>query len=357
LAKKPSTKSRLAELKRLAKGRRRALILLQDNPDPDAIASAAALKLLLKELAGCETVIAHDGVVGRSENRSMLRYLGTNLRAAADLALEKFDLVAMVDTQPVFGNNPIDDHSKVDVVIDHHERGDRMPGVPFCDIRPNYGAASSILGEYLQEAGITPPIPVATALAYGIQSDTQDFGRETSEADIAIYTTLYPLANKRLLSRIENEQQPREYFTAVSRALRDARTYGNAALCWLGRMINPDMTGEIADLLLRLDDAEWVMCQGLYKGTLYLSFRTDVRASDADGVAKAVVGDLGAAGGHEMIAGGQVQVERDSLRLADRLRKQVERRFLDQLQLDAKTRRRLVSRAGEGNKAKPNGRG
>ena len=355
MAKKPSTKTRLAELKRLVKGRRRALILLQDNPDPDAIASAAALKLLLKEFAGCDTVIAHNGVVGRSENRSMLRYLGANLRSAADIALEKFDLVAMVDTQPVFGNNPVEDHAEVDIVIDHHERTERMPGVAFCDIRPNYGAASSILGEYLREAGITPPIPVATALAYGIQSDTQDFGRETSEADIAVFTALYPLANKRLLSRIENEQQPREYFTAVSRALRDARTYGNAAVCWLGRMLNPDMTGEIADLLLRLDDAEWVLCQGLYKGTLYLSLRTEVRSARADRVAKTIVGELGNAGGHEMIAGGQIPIERDGLRLADRLRKQVERSFLDYFELDTKNRRRLVSRAGEGSRAKPNG--
>ena len=353
MAKKPSTKTRLAELRRLAKGRRRVLILLQDNPDPDAIASAAALKLLLKELAGCDTVIAHDGVVGRAENRSMLRYLGLNLRPAADIALDKFDLIAMVDTQPVFANNPVEDHSEVDIVIDHHERSGRMPGVRLCDIRPNYGATSSILGEYLREAGITPSIPVATALAYGIQSDTQDFGRETSEADIAVFTSLYPLANKRQLSKIENEQQPREYFTAVSRALRDARTHGNAALCWLGRMINPDMTGEIADLLLRLDEAEWVLCQGLYKGTLYLSFRTDIRNARADGVAKAVVAELGAAGGHEMIAGGQISVGRDSLRLADRLRKQVERNFLDHFRLDAKSRRRLVSRAGERNKPRP----
>ncbi|MFH1730675.1 MAG: DHH family phosphoesterase, partial [Planctomycetota bacterium] len=336
MAKKPSTRTRLAELKRLTKGRRRVLILLQDNPDPDAIASAAALKLLLKELAGCDTVIAHDGVVGRAENRSMLRYLGASLRPAADIALDKFDLIAMVDTQPMFANSPIQDHGEVDIVIDHHERSGRMPGVRLCDIRPNYGATSSILGEYLREAGITPSIPVATALAYGIQSDTQDFGRETSEADIAVFTELYPLANKRLLSRIENEQQPRDYFTAVSRALRDARTYRDVALCWLGRMINPDMTGEIADLLVRLDEADWALVQGLYKGTLYLSIRTDHRNVRADAVAKKIVAELGAAGGHEMIAGGQVPVGRDSLPLADRLRKQVERNFLDHFQLDGK---------------------
>ena len=347
MPKRPPTKRRLAELKRLAKGRRRALILLQDNPDPDAIASAAALKLLLRELAGCDAVIAHGGVVGRAENRSMLRYLGASMRSASDVEPDRFDLVAMVDTQPAFGNNPVDDPDQVDVVIDHHERIGRPPGTAFRDIRPGYGATATILAEYLCAAEITPPAPLATALAYGIQSDTQDLGRESTQADIQMFTDLYPLANKRLLSRIENEQEPREYFTTVSRALRDTRTYGNAAACWLGRMINPDMTGEIADLLLRLDEAEWVICQGLYKGTLYLSLRTDIRNADAGGVIRSIIGDLGTGGGHEMLAGGQINIERDSFKLADQRRKQVERAFLDYFELDPKSRRLLVSRAGE----------
>lgn len=348
MARRPSTRQRVAQLKRLAKGHRRALVLLQNNPDPDAIASAAALKLLLKGLSGCDTVIAHDGVVGRAENRSMIQYLGIAMKPASETAPDKFDLVAMVDTQPGFGNNPIDDSRRVDVVLDHHERHGRMPGVALCDIRPNYGATSTMLSEYLHEAGITPAAPTATALVYGIQSDTQDFGRETSDADIRAFTRLYPLANKRLLSRIENEQEPREYFTAVSRALRDTRTYENAALCWLGRTINPDMTGEIADLLLRLDEAEWVLCQGLYRGVLYVSLRTEIRNSDASGVAAKIVGELGTAGGHEMLAGGQINVERDSIKTANSLRRKVERNFLDYFKFDPKARRMLVSRAGEG---------
>jgi nanoRNase/pAp phosphatase (c-di-AMP/oligoRNAs hydrolase) len=342
----------VAKLRRLADGRRRALILLQDNPDPDAIASAAALRLLLNDCGDCACTIAHSGIVGRAENRSMLKYLGLNLRPAEDTPVDKYDLVAMVDTQPVFGNNPVDDHSDVDLVIDHHERAERMPKVEICDIRPNYGACSTILAEYLEAAEITPPVPVATALLYGIQSDTQDFGRETSEADIAMFTSLYPLANKRLLSRILNEQEPREYFTAVSRALRDARTYGATAVCWLGRTLNPDLTGETADLLLRLDEADWVLCQGLFKGTLYLSLRTDLRDAGADEVMREIIADLGSGGGHEMLAGGQIPVGRDSFKAADELRKQVERNFLDHFKLDPKSRRLLVSRAGERSKSK-----
>lgn len=347
MAEKPTTRQRLAVLRRLAHGCKRSLILLQNNPDPDAIASAAAFKFLLKAIADCDSVVAYGGVVGRAENRSMLKYLGVSMRNVADAPLEKFDLVAMMDTQPGFGNNPVDDHTKVQVVIDHHARCGRMPGVRLCDIRPSYGATSTIVAEYVREAGLEIPPALITALTYGIQSDTQDLGRDASEADIRVFTELYPLADKRRLSRIENEQEPREYFTAVSRALRDCRTFENVATCWLGRMLNPDMTGEIADLLVRCDEVDWALCQGLHGGTLYLSIRTDFRSVDAGGVMKEIIAGLGTGGGHEMLAGGQVAVERDSVKVANVLRRQLERRFLAHFGLDPRNWRRLVSRAGE----------
>ncbi|MFO7900930.1 MAG: DHH family phosphoesterase [Planctomycetota bacterium] len=352
MARKPSTKKQLGKLKKLAKGRKRALILLQDNPDPDAIASAAGLKLLLREIADCDTSIAHAGIIGRSENRRMLKYLGLNLRNADELTFDEYDLVAMVDTQPVFGNNPVEDQAEVDVVLDHHEWAESTRQVELSDIRANYGATSTIVGEYLREAGVELSMPMATALLYGIQSDTQEFGRATSDADIEMFTHLYPQANKRYLSRIENEQEPREYFTAVSRGLRDTRTYDNTAVCWLGRTINPDMTGEVADLLLRLEDADWVLCQGLFRGVVYISLRTTERGQDASSVAKEIVRDLGTAGGHEMLAGGQIKVSRDSFKRANKLRKQVERNFLDYFDIDPRCRRMLVSRATERQKDK-----
>lgn len=343
---KAKTATMLKKLAKLASGEKRALIIMQNNPDPDAIASAAALKLLLKEIADCESSIIYGGVIGRAENRSMLKYLGTSMRSVAEAPIEKYDIVAMVDTQPGFGNNPISDHSQVDIVIDHHEVGMTEP-LPLWDIRPYYGATSTILTEYLLEARITPPIPLATALAYGIQSDTQDLGRETSGPDIDMYTYLYPIANKRLLGRIENEQEPREYFTVVSRALREARTYGGVGICWLGRTINPDMTGEIADFLMRCEEINWVLVTGLYQGTLYISLRSDLQNADADSIMRKIVNGLGTGGGHEMIAGGQIDIERDSTKIADKFRRKIEQNLLTHFDVDPKNRRLLVSRAGE----------
>lgn len=347
MAHRPSTKEQLRKLKKLVRGRKKALILLQDNPDPDAIASAGGLRLLLKEAAGCETTIAHSGIVGRSENRMMLKYLGLKMRNADELDLEQYDLVTMVDTQPVFGNNPVNDEQRVDVVIDHHEWAESTRQVEFSDIRAHYGATSTIIAEYLFESDLELPTPLATALLYGIQSDTQEFGRATSDADIAVFTQLYPQANKRYLSHIENTQEPREYFTAVSRGLHDTRTYENTAVCWLGRTINPDMTGEVADLLMRLEGADWVLCEGLFRGVLYMSLRTTQRESNASNVAKEIVADMGTAGGHEMLAGGQITVPRNSFKEADKLRKQVERNFLNHFKIDHRCRRRLVSRSVE----------
>ncbi|HSJ53993.1 MAG TPA: hypothetical protein VLC52_09625, partial [Anaerolineae bacterium] len=79
--------ARLKELDRAVKGLSRLLILPHNDPDPDAIASALALGYLLAERAGLEITIAYRGIIGRAENKALMRYLGRPLRrlVAADL--------------------------------------------------------------------------------------------------------------------------------------------------------------------------------------------------------------------------------------------------------------------------------
>ncbi|MBU6283988.1 phosphoesterase, partial [bacterium] len=55
------------------------VILPHDNPDPDALASAAALQYLLSEIAEVDSVIALGGIIGRAENRAMVKYLNIKL--------------------------------------------------------------------------------------------------------------------------------------------------------------------------------------------------------------------------------------------------------------------------------------
>src|SRR5215210_5432982 len=102
-----SPKSMLAGLLQALEGPAPLVILPHDNPDPDALASAAALKFLVHELAGKEAVIAQGGIVGRAENRAMLTYLNIDLRPVGELHLASNVHVALVDTQPGRTNNSL----------------------------------------------------------------------------------------------------------------------------------------------------------------------------------------------------------------------------------------------------------
>src|SRR5512146_1938718 len=66
---------KLERLIQYARGHHRALILTHDNPDPDSIASAVALAYILEHMAGIQAVVAYGGIVGRAENRAMIRVL------------------------------------------------------------------------------------------------------------------------------------------------------------------------------------------------------------------------------------------------------------------------------------------
>jgi len=242
---------KLQKLLGLLRGRRNMLILVQDHPDPDAIASAVALREVAHLQPDLNCSIATGGGVGRAENRALVAYLGLNLRPFGQLNLGAFDTIALVDTQPGTGNNALPRDVRPDIVIDHHPVRRSSRGLPFTDVRQNYGAGSSILTEYLIAGNIEPEPALATALLYGISSDTQDLGRDASRADIDAHLFLYPRANLRMLAQIRHGPLPPAYFDLLSRALHVARIYGDGIIADLGCLDNPDMMGEVADLLLR----------------------------------------------------------------------------------------------------------
>src|SRR5215467_1185168 len=150
----PAPKSMLAGLLHALEGPAPLIILPHDNPDPDSLASAAALKYLAQELLEKDAVIAQGGIVGRAENRAMLTYLSIDLRPVSELNLGADSLVALVDTQPGRINNSLPRGIVPAVVIDHHPAYGDYHQVPFLDLRDEYGATSTILTEYVRESHI-----------------------------------------------------------------------------------------------------------------------------------------------------------------------------------------------------------
>jgi nanoRNase/pAp phosphatase (c-di-AMP/oligoRNAs hydrolase) len=301
--------SKLSRLREQLENQSTMLIVMQNFPDPDAIASAVGLRTLVNTLDGIQCSLAYGGTLGRAENRALAKYLKLNLRPIEAVQNTKFDLVAMVDAQPEAGNANLPEHEWPDIVIDHHPIRKATRSCAFTDVRGKYGATSTIIAGYLMQAGVEIKTDLATALIYGIRSDTQDLGRETSQADIDAYLALYPIANKRMLGRILNAPIPDSYFQLFAKALNSAEVCGPAILASVGETENPDMIGEVADLLIRKEDADRVLCCGHHDGKALFSIRIADPNLKAGQVAHCTAGRKGTGGGHNGFAGGQILME------------------------------------------------
>jgi nanoRNase/pAp phosphatase (c-di-AMP/oligoRNAs hydrolase) len=296
------------------------LILPHNDPDPDAIASAVALRHLLAEGLGVEGHLAYKGVIGRAENKALVRYLGCPLQRLTGSDLGQSAPVALIDTQPSAGNNALPPESTAAIVIDHHPWRKATATAGFADVRPDLGATSTILTEYLQAADIEPAPSLATALFYGIKSDTMGLGRGASPADVAAYFYLQPRIDVGALVEIERAQVPADYFKSSDATLHAARVYDGVVVSYMGPMSYPDLSAEMADLLLRLEGARWVICMGVYQDDLILAVRTRGQQSESGQLVQEMVGDRGTAGGHGTMAGGRVPLQgKDPEQMALRL--------------------------------------
>jgi len=248
-----------------------------------------------------------------------------------ELDIPRFDCVALVDTQPGFGHTIVPPGCRVDIVIDHH-LGDEANGhpvpSPFRDVRCDVGATSSLVATYFREAGFTPSRDVATALAYGIKTDTADLSRNVSEVDMRAFDFLGPLIDRQKLVAITRPRLPAAYFQTLKEALRKVRRYQHVALCSLGQIGSAEMVAEVADLLLRMEGLQAVFCGGLVDCTYYVSVRTDVGGDAWRLIADAMAGERGTFGGHGTVAGGSIQLPCGDTRSLRRLERRLERNIL-----------------------------
>ena len=301
--------ARLDSLFEAVGGAKRILILPHNDPDPDAIASAVALAHLLAEKLGVEGHIGYRGIIGRAENKALVRYLGCPLDPLTESDLRRSTPIALVDTQPGAGNNSLPLECDAAIVIDHHPWREATAAAGFADVRHDLGATSTILTEYLQFANIEPALPLATALFYGIKTDTMGLGRGASQADAEAYFYLQPRIDVGALVEIERAQVPAAYFRSFDATVHAARTYDGVVVSYIGPLDYPDLVAEMADILLRLQGTQWVICMGVHIADLIVSVRTRSQPGRAGELAQQMVGDRGTAGGHGTMAGGQISLQ------------------------------------------------
>lgn len=273
------------------------LILLQDDPDPDAIGSGLALRQVLgrnKQTAP----LGSFGRVTRPENIAMVKLLEIEIEKITKRRLAQFDRIAVVDLQPPHLSSPPD---QIDLVIDHHpEQFTYRSHIK--DIRPGYGATSTILLEYLLCAGSGVGTRLATAMLYGIKSDTYSLSREVNEWDVEAFSYLYPLANQNLMRRIERPELPPAALDALSLGLKNRRVIDKVAFVHLGRVERDDLIPQMADFGLSFEGIEWAFVSGIYDGHYIVSIRNVGYVRAAGRVLKEAFGNIGSAGGHASMA-------------------------------------------------------
>ena len=262
---------RVVQLRELIAPREKLGILLQPDPDPDGIACGYALRALLGRKSPTAPLISF-GEVKRPENRALVEVLGLEVRTIAPEELDEFDGLALVDVQPtVFGENPPARVRSVDVVIDHHPERSGYDAV-LRDIRPRYGATATLLTEYIRACNLDLRPRLATALVYGIKSDTQLRGRETSPRDIAAFAYLHAFHSPALLRRIERPALPGDGLKALGRALASTSVEDGIHLLVLGR-VREDVIPQVADMGLQAEGAEWAIAAGIVGPDLVFSVR------------------------------------------------------------------------------------
>jgi nanoRNase/pAp phosphatase (c-di-AMP/oligoRNAs hydrolase) len=324
------------------RGKGKIVIVVHDNPDPDCLASAMALRHLFVMKLNKEAVITFSGMIGRSENLAMAKKLQIPLSPLGIVDLKEHQVICMLDTQPGTGNNSLPPETRVDIVIDHHPQRELTKKCRWCDVRVDYGATATIVYEYLMAQDVSIGTKLATALFYAIKSETQDLGREANLPDREAYLRLFPLSNKKLLYEITHPKLPIEYFLTINNALDNAKIYNNLMVVNLQKIIFPEVVSEMADFLLRLEEIETVLCMGHYNTEIILSIRTIRHDINAGEIINRLVTGMGKAGGHGMMAGGKIDnvlPTRDAIHEMESI---LTRRLLSELDMEKVKPRRLI---------------
>jgi nanoRNase/pAp phosphatase (c-di-AMP/oligoRNAs hydrolase) len=281
-------------------------IVVHDNPDSDAFASALCLRTLA-ESVGKEADIIYFGMIGHHETRAFVNLLDIPLVHIANGTLAAYGVIALVDSNTPGKNNSLPAGTHVNMIIDHHPIPDGSgQDADFVDVRPDVGAASTLMTRYVQELNFELTGNLATALLYGIRTDTNEFKRNTSAADLTAAAYLYGFVDHDLLSQIETPSMSVEAVDVLGVAIRNKKIEGSYLISNVGFIHDRDTLPQAADYLLKLEGISTVLVFGIAEDRIVISARSkDIRINIGDIVQKAF-GEIGSAGGHHKTAAAQI---------------------------------------------------
>ena len=291
------TRARVQQYQRYFQDADRVLILLHNDPDPDALASGLALRNLLRRTKTTAIIGAVQGVT-RPENLRMANMLDIHVEPVTPASFEEFERIATVDVQPHYFGGML---QRADLVIDHHPEQPGYSAV-FKDIRADYGSTSTILTEHLRAVDVNISERTATAMLYAIKSDTLFFARHTNRVDLEAFTFLYPLADAALIRKMEGAEITLERLEYVNRASQGGIMREQVFSAFVGTAPREDFIPYTADFFLQLENIKWTIVAGVVGSSFIVSVRNLGYSRNAGEFVKRHFGDIGSAGGHRAMA-------------------------------------------------------
>lgn len=344
VSKKSRSKSRAKKLLKLLAAKKNILVTTHQHPDPDALASSMAMMVLLtQKLPTAKISMSIKGPVRGGINEMFVRQSNLKLVPWDDATLKDYDAIVLLDAQPLFAYSPLPTDVTPIAVLDHHRSRGRHPHCPFCDIRTDVGATSSIVFSYFLELEVAIDRTLAALLLYAIESDLAGAAGTPGELDNVALSSLMLLADTHKFYQMRYTDLPQSYFTACHAGLGNAVYYDSVIISHLGEIDSIEKPAIIADFLLRFDPVKWAMVTAIYDGKLVLSIRTsDPKLSAAD-LIRHLLNKLGEGGGHRTKAGGMIKLDPPNDD-PDELRQLLKKRLLKRLNITSNKGKRLIPR-------------
>lgn len=341
---------RAARLLKLLAGKRNILLTSHQFPDPDALASAHALAFLLSQTLPKDVSVSMSikGKIGGGLNDAFTKHANLKLTPWDEKAVTggEYDAIILLDTQPLFAYSPLPAGITPVAVIDHHRARGRNPKCPFCDIRVDVGATTSIIFSYFFELQVTIPPDLAAAMLYAIETDLAGAAGTPGELDNIALSNLTLVADTRKLYQMRYVDLPQSFYVSVYLGMANAVYYDDAICTHLDSIDSPEKPAVIADILLRFDQVQWSLVTAVYENRLVVSLRTSSPKHNAADFMRRLVRKMGEGGGHRTKAGGVVPLPPNASHAEiDRIRTTLRRRYLRMLNIAASRGQRLVPAA------------
>ncbi|WP_237524011.1 DHH family phosphoesterase [Shewanella sp. KX20019] len=283
----------------------RVVIQAHDFPDHDAIASAYAMSVLLKEL-GIDSLIVYNGEIDRISLSNMIDWLDIAVTHCSKAQLTTMDKIITIDG--CIGERNVTDMPGEEIaVIDHHVVTPPK-NLWFCDVRANYGATASIIFEYFQALNIEIPKKVATALLVGLKIDTAHLTRGVCSADLKAFIVFNQYADLALVNKICRNEITYSELKLFEHVCQSIEKNQGVGLATVSIDCPKNMLGILGDFLLTVNELDVVVVAQTNNQGIQLSLRSECEHVDVAKIMREQLNikNLGFGGGHPHMAGGVV---------------------------------------------------